>query len=204
MRGRDSLPVNNQFFPRTSSCQKAKDQIAGGWTCILLTLLKSSCCSLRWVNQHAKGITGGQSQLPATAGLCLLGSGGMARGICCIPGWGSEPALTLLQHTWCLVSLSTGVSMHHAWKISCAGIHYPEGGMAEGLTLLSPHLPRSCPFHLGFCCVVFSPVRMQQVLPDGSRGCSFNWGQFYVAVRSVKSPGFFLWSEGRGSLLVIN
>lgn len=27
MRGRDSLPVNNQFFPKTSNCQKTKDQI---------------------------------------------------------------------------------------------------------------------------------------------------------------------------------
>lgn len=104
-------------------------------------------------------------------------------------------AVSQLRHclqTWCLMSLSTGVSMHHAWKISCPGIHYSEGGMAEGLTPLSPRLPRSCLFHLGFSCMVFSHIRMQQVLPDGSRGCNFSWCRSYVAVRSVRSPGCFL------------
>lgn len=102
---------------------------------------------------HGKGIAPAQRQFPATAGLCLLGSGCMARGICCIQA-GAVSQLWHCWHTWCLVLLSTGVSIHHAWKISSLGIHYCEGGMAQGLTLLAAHLPWSCPFHPGSCCVV--------------------------------------------------
>lgn len=187
MRGTDSLPGNNQFFPKTSSCQKAKDQISGGWSCILLTQLKSKlllsemgksawqrhCSRAKPVPCHCWAVVAWQGEFAASQA-------------------GAVSQLWHCWQTWCLVSLSTGVSTHHAWKIPCPGIHYSEGGMAEGLTLLSPYLPRSCFCHLGFSCVVFSHLRMQQVLPDGSRGHNFNWCHFYIAVKSVQGPGCFL------------
>lgn len=81
----------------------------------------------------------------------------------------------------------------------------PWGVVVAWLTLPPSHLPRSCPFLLGFSYVVFSHIRMQQVLPDGSRGCNFNWCQFYVTVRLCWVLAvLFPWVWRQGSLSVIN
>lgn len=120
-----------------------------------------------------------------------------------------SPALALqCLQTWWLVSLSTGVSMHRARKMSRPGIYYPGGGVVEGLTLSPSHFPRSRPFLLGFSCVVYGV----QPHKDATSATWWLQGMHFQLVPILCSSEIWdeswlfssLEFEGRGDLSVIN
>lgn len=127
------------------------------------------------------------------------------QGQCAVSQAGALSQLWHCLHTWCSVSLSTGVSTHHAWKISCPGIHYSGwDGRGTDTAVSSPPWELSLP----------SGVLLHGVQPHKDatgaawwlQGMQFQLVPILCCCEICAESWLFSFpeSEGRGSLLVIN
>lgn len=135
------------FFPKSQVTKKQRIRLLEAEAPAYFHSSKAAAAFQDWCISMAKSFAWGQSQfLPS-----------MIKEIFCFQAGVNHPSFGTWQclQTWCLMALSTGVSMHCAWKILRPGIYYPGGGVAKWPTLPPSHVPRSHPFLLGFSWVVW-------------------------------------------------
>lgn len=188
------------FFPKSQVTKKQRIRLLEAETHAYFCGSKAAAAFQDGYISVAKSFAWGQSQfLPS-----------MIREISCVQAGGNNPSFGTWQRlqTWCLMSLSTGVSMHRAWKISRPGIYYPGGGVAERPTLPPSHVARSHPFLLGFSCVACG-VHAHKDATGATwwlQGMQFKLLRVLCCCEICAKSWLlsFLEAEGRGSFSVIN
>lgn len=184
MRGRDSLPVNNQFFPKTSSCQKAKDQMTGGWCWILPSSKAGAALWDGWAWQRHCWRS---KPVPCHCRAVPAGQWWHGKGNLLCPRLGQQASFdsAATPDAWCLSALEFPCTM-------------PGKSHVQAYIILRLGWQRD--WH---CCLLtslgavpslwdFQPRKDTAGASWWLQGMQFQLGPIFVAVRSVQSPGCFL------------